>query len=99
STFYDYPDLYTADMDFREVKRISDANPQKAGFVWGKAELVKYRSADGVPLEGMLIKPENYDPTKKYPMIVYIYERLSQNLHRFVNPQPGTSINPTYYAS
>jgi dipeptidyl aminopeptidase/acylaminoacyl peptidase len=32
-------------------------------------------------------------------MIVYIYERLSQNLHRFVPPAPGTSINPSYYAS
>jgi dipeptidyl aminopeptidase/acylaminoacyl peptidase len=32
-------------------------------------------------------------------MMVYIYERLSQNLHRFVVPSAGTSINPTYYAS
>jgi dipeptidyl aminopeptidase/acylaminoacyl peptidase len=32
-------------------------------------------------------------------MIVYIYERLSDNLHRFVAPGPGTSINPSYYAS
>ena len=39
----------------------------------------------------MLIKPENFDPTKKYPMMVYIYERLSQSLHRFVDPRPGHS--------
>lgn len=99
STFYDYPDLYTADADFREVRRITDANPQKKDLIWGKAELVKYKSADGVPLEGVLLKPENFDPKKKYPMMVYIYERLSQNLHRFVDPRPGTSINPTYYVS
>jgi dipeptidyl aminopeptidase/acylaminoacyl peptidase len=47
----------------------------------------------------VLIRPDNFDPHKKYPMIVYIYERLSQNLHRFVAPAPGTSINPTSYAS
>jgi dipeptidyl aminopeptidase/acylaminoacyl peptidase len=99
STFSDYPDLFMADADFREVRRVTDANPQKAGLLWGKAGLVRYKSADGVPLSGVLIKPENFDPKKKYPMIVYIYERLSQNLHRFVDPQPGTSINPTYYAS
>ncbi|MFO0879308.1 MAG: prolyl oligopeptidase family serine peptidase [Gemmataceae bacterium] len=99
STFYDYPDLYSADLDFRELRRVSNANPQKAGLLWGRAELVKYRSADGVPLQGMLIRPENFDPTRKYPLMVYIYERLSQNLHRFVDPRPGTSINPTYYAS
>jgi dipeptidyl aminopeptidase/acylaminoacyl peptidase len=99
STFYDFPDLFQADADFREVKRVTDANPQKAVLLWGKASLVHYKSADGLPLSGMLIKPEDFDPKKKYPMIVYIYERLSQNLHRFVDPQPGTSINPTYYAS
>jgi dipeptidyl aminopeptidase/acylaminoacyl peptidase len=99
STFYDYPDLFVADSDFREIRRVSDANPQKANFVWGKASLVHYKNADGVPLSGVLIKPENFNPNKKYPMIVYIYERLSQNLHRFVDPQPGTSINPSYYAS
>jgi dipeptidyl aminopeptidase/acylaminoacyl peptidase len=99
STFYDYPDLYLADCDFREVRRVSDANPQKANFIWGKAELLRYKSADGLPLQGVLIKPENFDPNRKYPLLVYIYERLSQELHRFRPPGPGTSINPTYYAS
>src|SRR5262249_27549883 len=55
--------------------------------------------ADGVALSGVLVKPGNFDPNKKYPLLVYIYERLSQNLHRFVNPQPDTSINVSYYAS
>jgi dipeptidyl aminopeptidase/acylaminoacyl peptidase len=50
-------------------------------------------------LKGLLLKPENFDSRKKYPMIVYIYERLSQGLHQFRNPGPGTSINPTYYVS
>ena len=63
--------------------------------IWGKAELVHYKNADGVPLSGVLFKPENFDPTKKYPMMVYIYERLSQNVHRFVRPAPGHVINPT----
>jgi len=99
STFYDYPDYFVTDLNFREIRRVTDANPQKKDFVWGKAELVRYKNLDGVELSGMLIKPENFDPHKKYPMIVYIYERLSQNLHRFTLPSAGTSINPTYYAS
>src|SRR5262249_10364260 len=99
STFGDYPDLYVTDPDFRDLRRISDANPQKAQFVWGKAELVRYKNSDGVPLSGILIKPDNLEPGKKYPLMVYIYEKLSQNLHHFVDPRPGTSINPSYYAS
>ena len=47
----------------------------------------------------MLIKPDNFDPTKKYPMMVYIYEELSQGLHSYRAPNPGTSINITRYVS
>jgi dienelactone hydrolase len=99
STFSDYPDYYAADKDFREVRRVTDINPRVREFNWGKAELVNYKSADGLPLKGVLVKPEDFDPSKKYPMVVYIYERLSQGLHSFTLPRAGTSINPTYYAS
>jgi dipeptidyl aminopeptidase/acylaminoacyl peptidase len=81
------------------MARISDANPQKAGFLWGSAELLSFKNADGVPLQAALYKPENFDPAKKYPMIVYIYERLSQNVNTFVDPKPGHSINTAYYVS
>jgi dienelactone hydrolase len=98
-SFYFFPDLYVSRLDFNDVARVSNANPQKDTFVWGKSELIHYQNADGVPLAGVLIKPENFDPKKKYPMIVYVYERLSQNVHHFVDPKAGTSINPSYYAS
>jgi dipeptidyl aminopeptidase/acylaminoacyl peptidase len=99
STFHDFPDLMVTNGDFRELKKVTNANPQKDQVLWGKAELIRYKSADGTPLAGMLIKPDNFDPNKKYPMIVYIYEKLSQGLHQFQNPAPGTSINASYYAS
>jgi dienelactone hydrolase len=99
STFYDFPDLLVCGRNLSLLRKVSDANPQKAGLLWGKAELIAYKNADGVPLQGILIKPEDFDPNRKYPMIVYIYEKLSQNLHQFVNPAPGTSINAAYYAS
>jgi dipeptidyl aminopeptidase/acylaminoacyl peptidase len=99
STFHDFPDLLVARSDFKNPKKVSDANPQKADLLWGTAELVRFKNADGVPLSGILIKPEDFDPSKKYPMMVYIYEKLSPGLHRFVDPQPGTSINASYYAS
>jgi dipeptidyl aminopeptidase/acylaminoacyl peptidase len=99
STFSDAPDYYVTTPDFREFRRVTDIQPRKAEFNWGRAELVSYRSLDGAELKGMLVKPEDFDPAKKYPMIVYIYERLSQNLHGFRLPSAGTSINPTYYAS
>jgi dipeptidyl aminopeptidase/acylaminoacyl peptidase len=99
TTFNDPPDLQTTDFSFRELRKVSDANPQKASMNWGTGELVKYRNADGAELQAAIYKPENFDPRKKYPMMVYIYERLSQNVNNFVRPAPGTSVNMAYYVS
>ncbi|HEY8411179.1 MAG TPA: prolyl oligopeptidase family serine peptidase, partial [Pyrinomonadaceae bacterium] len=99
SRFDQFPDVWVTNSSFRELKRVSNGDAQRAGFLWGTAELVSFKNADGVPLKGVLLKPENFDPKKKYPMLVYIYERLSQDLHNFRNPSPGTSINPTFYVS
>jgi dipeptidyl aminopeptidase/acylaminoacyl peptidase len=47
-------------------------------------------------LEGLLYKPENFDSTKKYPMLVYYYEKNSETLNSYKIPRPSASIiNPT----
>jgi dipeptidyl aminopeptidase/acylaminoacyl peptidase len=61
--------------------------------------VVHFKNTDGVPLSAALYKPENFDAHKKYPLLVYIYEKLTQNLNHFVSPAPGTSINISYYVS
>jgi dipeptidyl aminopeptidase/acylaminoacyl peptidase len=99
SRFDQFPDVWVTNSSFRELKRVSNGDAQRASYLWGTAELVSFKNTDGVPLKGVLLKPENFDPRKKYPMMVYIYERLSQGLHQFRNPSPGTSINPTFYVS
>ena len=99
SRYDQFPDVWLTNSTFRELKRVSNGDAQRAAFNWGTAELVKFKNVDGIPLKGILLKPENFDPKRKYPMIVYIYERLSQGLHAFRNPGPGTSINPTFYVS
>src|SRR3989441_790724 len=99
SRFDEYPDVWITGPDFKKLRKVSDGDAQRAAFNWGTGELVSFKNSDGVPLKGLLLKPDNFDPKKKYPMIVYINERLSQGLHAFRNPGPGTSINPTYYVS
>ncbi len=98
-SFNEFPDLLVTDGTFKELRKVSNANPQKAGLLWGTSELVSYKNSDGVALQASLFKPENFDPHKKYPMMVYIYERLTQNVNHFVNPSPGTSINVSFYVS
>jgi dipeptidyl aminopeptidase/acylaminoacyl peptidase len=97
--FDEFPDLHVTDLSFRKLAKVTEGGAQTKPFAWGKSELMEFVNADGVRLQASVIKPDGFDPKKKYPLMVYIYERLSQNVHRFVNPSPGTSINTAYYVS
>ncbi len=99
-TFVEYPDLWVSDMSFANGKKMSETNPQQKNFNWGSAELITWTSNDGVPLKGILVKPENFDYSKKYPMIAYFYEKNSDNLHRYSPPAPSAStVNIPFFAS
>jgi dipeptidyl aminopeptidase/acylaminoacyl peptidase len=93
------PDLLVTDGEMKNFEKISDANPQFAEYSWGTAELMAFRSNEGVALQAAVYKPENFDPAKKYPLLVYIYERLSQNVNNFTEPRPSNSINIPVYVS
>ena len=54
-------------MDFGGEKRISVTNPQQSKYNWGTSELVEWMSFDRQKLQGILYKPENFDPGKKVP--------------------------------
>jgi len=99
SRFEEFPNLWTSGPDLADMKKLSEANPQQALYVWGRSELIHYLNDDGVMLEAILTKPENFDPSKKYPLMVYIYEKLSAGLHNYGAPGPGTNINPARYVS
>jgi dipeptidyl aminopeptidase/acylaminoacyl peptidase len=98
-TIDEYPDLWICDENFSNAQKITDLGKQMDPFIWGKGELRDFLSADGKPLKGILIKPENFDPKKKYPLMVYIYETLHTRFHSFRAPTPGSSVNPSYYVS
>lgn len=89
--FETYPNLLVTDLSFEKQKQISDAAPQQKEFIWGTAELVSWTSMDGRKLEGTLHKPANFDPNKKYPMIVNFYEKSSQSLLSYHLPALGRS--------
>jgi len=99
STIDEFPDVWVSDVKFSNPEKITNLGQQIEPFIWGKGELRNFQSADGKPLKGILLKPENFDPNKKYPLMVYIYETLHTGYHRFRNPSPGTSINTSYYVS
>ncbi len=99
-SFQDFPDLWTAGRAFEDLQRLSEANPQQADYRWGTVELVEWESETGKPHQGMLFKPDDFDPDRRYPMIVYFYERASDGLHSHRPPQAHRSvIMPSFYTS
>jgi dipeptidyl aminopeptidase/acylaminoacyl peptidase len=99
SRFNQYPDVWTTDLAFDNARKLTDGCPIRREVSWGSAELVNWRSDDGVELKGYLVKPDGFDPAKKYPMMVYFYERSSNRIHSFSAPSAGTSPNAAYYVS
>lgn len=95
-----FPDLYLSNGEFQDIVKITDANPQQANYIWGDNKIVHWVSFNGDSMRGLLYTPENLDPNKKYPMLVYFYERNVDRLNSYSVPKPIRSvINFSYYVS
>lgn len=94
-----YPDAYVLSGN-NNLRKISTTNPQQGLYNWSTVEQINWTSYKGIPLEGLIYKPENYDSTKSYPLLVYYYELHSDDIHTHYAPRPTASvIHPTEYAS
>lgn len=95
------PNYFTT-TDFKTFTRLSDLHPER-GYTWYRAELHSLPMLDGRPTQGVLYKPENFDSTQRYPVIVQIYERKSDGLHAYFTPEAlsgaGCTINIPSYVS
>jgi dipeptidyl aminopeptidase/acylaminoacyl peptidase len=82
-------------------KQIAQANGQQKDFFWGKSELIHYLNADGKPLKGALFYPADYVPGKKYPMIVNVYQKKSDEVYNYVAPSLKliNGFNPTNFTA
>jgi len=98
-TYKDYPDFYAADAMLRNGQRLTEANPQQKDFLWSSGSmLLDYTSAKGDKLQGALFLPANYEKGKRYPTIVYYYEKMSQQLNRYAQPS-ANGFNKSVYTS
>ena len=98
--FNTFPDLHVTTDIWKTEKKLTDACPEMREYNWGTAELVSWKTDDGITAEGILYKPEDFDPSKKYPMIVYFYEKYSDLLYRYFPPAPSRStVNYSFFVS
>ena len=93
------PDVLVGGSDLKAARAVVKTNPFAAGYAWGKSELVEYKNERGERLQGALFYPAGYQPGRKYPMVVYMYERLSDGLHRWSSPSDREPYNPSVFTS
>ncbi|MBY0227855.1 MAG: prolyl oligopeptidase family serine peptidase [Gemmataceae bacterium] len=96
-----FPDVYVSDASLKSPRRLTTANPEQDKFKFcAGSMLVDYESKNGDKLQGALFLPADYEKGKKYPTIVYIYEKLSQGKNRYVMPRlTGGGFNASLYTS
>lgn len=88
-SYDEFPDLWLTDSAFSFKKKLSSANPQMANFNWGLAELVDWTIQSGDTIKGIVIKPEDFDAKKRYPVVIYFYEQMTDGLYNFNQPYTG----------
>lgn len=98
-TFAISPNIHYSS-DLKLARQLSDINPQQKNFNWITAELFTWKAYDGKMATGIVYKPEDFDPKKKYPMIAYFYETLSDGLYNYLPPSPTPSrLNIPFFVS
>lgn len=93
---------YFVTTDFKNFIPLSNLHPEYQ-YNWYRTELHTWKTLDGGTSQGILYKPENFDSNKKYPVIFYYYERMSDGLNAYLKPQilpNGCTIDiPTYVSN
>ncbi|RYE04387.1 MAG: S9 family peptidase, partial [Sphingobacteriaceae bacterium] len=70
--------------------------PRRSTIPINKPEFFRVKTVDGVTMDGWMVKPNNFDSTKKYPIVFYVYgEPASQT----VTDSYGTGFNRLYIGS
>lgn len=98
-TFNEFPDYWVSTTTFVSPRKVTDANPQLADYAWGSKVLVDYANSKGKKLQATLTLPAGYHAGKKYPMLVYFYEIMSNTHHQFSMPVYDDRPHISEYAS
>jgi dipeptidyl aminopeptidase/acylaminoacyl peptidase len=96
---FDTPPAVMVGATLEDAKPAAKSNPFASDYAWGRSELIEYKNERGERLQAILTYPAGYEAGKKYPMVVYMYERLSDGLHRWSSPSERDPYNPAVFTS
>jgi dipeptidyl aminopeptidase/acylaminoacyl peptidase len=98
-TFEESPNIYVGGAELTAAKKVTATNPFQSNYAWSHSELIEYKSPKGQRLQGALYYPADYEPGRKYPMVVYLYEKLSDGLHHYSALSERSYYNPSAITS
>ncbi len=91
----DSPDYFAAGPMLSEPLQVTRTNPFQDDYAWTHSEFFEFQSESGRRLQAGLLYPVNHDPARRYPMIVYTYEILTPQVHRYEPPSERDYYNFT----
>jgi dipeptidyl aminopeptidase/acylaminoacyl peptidase len=92
------PNLYVT-TDFKSFEPLTDMYPERE-YKWLTSELINFPTLDGKPSQAIVYKPADFDPNKKYPVVIYYYQKMSDELHKYLQPEPaGGDLNVPWFVS
>lgn len=95
--FDDSPDVFVGRADLTDARQVTRTNEFQGDYAWGRSELLDFVSRSGAELQAALFYPADYEPGRKYPLIVDIYENAASALHTYVVPSEHTMHNTTVF--
>jgi dipeptidyl aminopeptidase/acylaminoacyl peptidase len=98
-SYEDSPDAFVGNAELKSAKQVTATNAFQSKFAWGRAELIEFKSEKGQRLQGVLRYPAGYERGKKYPMIVYVYEKRSDSLHQYSAPSEREYYNVSSFTT
>ena len=98
-SYEDSPDAFVGSPDLKSMKQVTATNAFQGKFAWGRAELIEFKSEKGQRLQGVLRYPAGYERGKKYPMVVYVYEKRSDSLHQYSAPSEREYYNVSTFTT
>ncbi len=96
--YHESPSLFASN-NFDAPEKIASTNPQQVNYNWGKSKLISFTNKNGKKMQGSLFYPANYEPGKQYPMVVYIYEILSNGVHNYIRPGTRSAYNTSNFTT
>jgi len=112
-----YDEIYVSDKPITEkdwkLVKLTNYSEQIKNWSLGKAETITWKSKDDTEINGVLVKPKNYDPNKKYPLVFIVHggpawysearvattsNRYYYPMHQFVN-KDILIVEPNYRGS